>query len=81
MRKKEHSVMYPIDLLKVRLASFTALRSARSTDFLSTDSHASREPYTRSHLHRYRQCHFDHLKSGRIHVIVEGCVKCGAWCR
>jgi hypothetical protein len=55
--------MYPIDLLKVRLASLTTLKFARRTDFLSTDSHASREPYTRSHLHRYRQCNFDHLKS------------------
>jgi hypothetical protein len=55
--------MYPIDLLKVLLAFLTTLQFARRTDFLSTDSHASREPYTRSHLHRYRQCNFDHLKS------------------
>jgi len=73
--------MYPIDLLKVWLPSLTTLKFARSTDFLSTDSHAGREPYTRRHLHRYRQCHFDHFKSGGLHVIVEGCVKCGAWCR
>jgi hypothetical protein len=73
--------MYPIDLLKVSLASLTTLKFARRTDFLSTDSHASREPYTRRHLHRYRQCHFDHFKSGGLHVIVEGRVKCGARCR
>ena len=63
------------------MASLTTLKFARSTDFLSTDSHASREPYTRRHLHRYRQCNFDYLKSGRINVIVEGRVKRGAWCR
>jgi hypothetical protein len=55
--------MYPIDLLKVWLANLITLKFARSTDFLSTDSHASREPYTRRHLHRYRQRYFDHLKS------------------
>jgi hypothetical protein len=55
--------MYPIDLLKVWMAILTTLKFARNPDLLSTDSHASRKPYTRSHLHRHRQCHFDHLKS------------------
>ena len=74
--KKEHSVMYPIDLLKVWMKSIIR-KWPPNTDLRFTDPHASRQPYTRRHLHRYRQCDLDHLKSRGLHVIVEGCLECG----
>jgi hypothetical protein len=72
--------MYPIDLLKVCPARKrrTLLCKANPN---STDPYASRQPYTRSDLHRYRQRDYHHFKSRGLHVIVEGCLECGTWRR
>jgi hypothetical protein len=74
-REKEHSVMYPIDLLKVCLVSRRCTLPC-TTDPVSTDPHASRQPYSCGDLHRHRQRDLDHIKSRGIHVIVEGRLKC-----
>jgi hypothetical protein len=71
--------MYPIDLLKV--CSARKRRTLCKANLSSTDPYASRQPYTRRNLHRYRQCNHDHFKSRGLHVIVEGCLKCGTWRR
>lgn len=68
--------MYPIDLLKVCPACKRRTSTCK-TDPISTDPYASRQPYTRRDLHRYRQCDLHHLKSRGLHVVVEGCLKCG----
>jgi hypothetical protein len=61
---QEHSVMYPIDLLKVSFATqFDRCSYGINTDYRSTDSIASRQSYTGRHLHWHRQCAIDHFKS------------------
>jgi len=68
-QQQEHSVMYPIDLLKVCTANAN-YPSSNFDPFL--DTHASRQSNTRRRLHRSIARHRYDITSGRLQVSVEG---------
>jgi len=63
MQKQEHSVMYPIDLLKVRMRLMTRRRHGALTEDISVDPDASRQSYPSSDVQRPWQCDSNDIKS------------------
>jgi len=77
---KEHSVMYPVDLLKVRfcVSKLSQISVSGWTNGLSQflDSHANPEPFKRRPVHGPDQCGFHNLSDRRLADTMEGCFEC-----
>jgi len=62
-QEQEHSVMYPIDLLKVRMRLIDRRRNGALTEDISVDPDASRQPDPGGDVQRPWQCDSNDLKS------------------
>ncbi len=62
-QEQEHSVMYPIDLLKVRMRLIDRRRYGALTEDISVDPDASRQPDPGGDVQRPWQCDSNDLKS------------------
>ena len=73
---QEHSVMYPIDLLKVWRKNIHETDKEQWLIQVAVDTDASRQPNTGSDIQRSRQCDSNHLTSRRVRVVMERAFEC-----
>jgi hypothetical protein len=74
--EQEHSVMYPIDLLKVCLGCGGDKEEAGLLTTI-TDTNAGRQPNTSGHLHGHWQCDSNNFTSRRLHVVMARAIERG----
>ena len=71
---QEHTVMYPVDLMKVRL-----MYSCQATPLTVADPNAGHQPFPRSHILWNIECIFHDSKSRGLSIFVAWHQQRGRW--